>query len=118
MENLAKFMAEQNLKTCAFSGIGTCDSVELAFYNIHLKDYRKKPFLEEMEILLLNGNGSIKDGQPFIHAHGVFARNDFSVMGGHVFKLTVSATLEIFLNKLEGEMKRDLNADLNLNILQ
>ena len=117
VENLTRFMAGQNIKACAFFGIGACDSVELAFYNTHLKQYRNKPFLEEMEILSFSGNGATKDGQPVIHAHGVFGRNDFSVLGGHVFKISVSATMEVYLTKLEGEMKRELNADLNLNTL-
>ena len=117
LASLAQVMAEQNIKACAFFGLGASDSVELAFYNTHLKDYRKKPFLEEMEILSLSGNGSIKDGQPAIHAHGIFGRNDFSLIGGHVIKLVVSVTLEIYLTKLEGEMKRELNADFNLNTL-
>ena len=52
-----------------------------------------------------------------LHAHGSFGRTDFSVIGGHVFKLVTLATCEIFLIKLDGEMKRKNNPDLQLNLL-
>ena len=73
--------------------------------------------MEEFEIASLAGNGSLKEGEPSVHAHGTFGRNDFNVLAGHVFKLVVGVTCEIFLTKLNGEMKRELNSDLNLNLL-
>lgn len=117
IEGLAKFMKEQGVQACAFNGIGACETPELAFYNQHTKEYRKKIFLEEMEIVSLVGNGALKDGEPIIHAHGIFSKNDFTTVGGHVFKLPVTVTCEIFLIKLEGEIKRENNADLNLSLL-
>ena len=116
-EGLTKFMKAQQISSCFFSGIGACASVELAFFNPHIKDYRKKPFFEEMEIISLIGNGSLKDGQPAIHAHGMFGRTDFSTIGGHVFKLVVSVTCEVTLNKLQGKLERTNNPDFNLNLL-
>ncbi len=112
-----QFLKEQNITACTISGIGSCASIELGYYNEHLKDYRKKPFFEELEILSLIGNGGVKDGQPIVHVHGVFSRTDFSVVGGHVFKADVSATAEISIIKLDGEIKRELNPEFNLNLL-
>ena len=117
LEGLKSFMKEQGIKACVFNGIGACETPELAFYNPHVKEYRKKAFLEEMEIASLIGNGSMKDGEPIIHAHGLFTKNDFTSVGGHVFKLPISVTCEVFLTKLEGELKRVNNVDFNLNLL-
>ena len=117
LESLTKFLSEQGLKACAFYGIGSCTSVELGYYNTHLKDFRKKPFFDNMEILSLEGTGAIKDGQPIVHAHGIFGRIDFTTIGGHIFKMVVSATCEIYVTQLNGELKRELNEDFNLNTL-
>jgi uncharacterized protein len=119
LKGLADFMEAQKIKSCTFTGIGTISHLEMGFYNSHLKEYRKKPFLDDMEIVSLIGNGGIlaSDGKPVIHAHGIFGKIDFSVIGGHVFEIVSLATCEIFLTKLEGEMKREHNADLNLNLL-
>ena len=115
---LRQFMKDQALQACSFSGLGACSLVELGFYNEHLKDYRMKPFLEELEIVSLNGNGSMAAGEPAIHAHGMFSRTDFTTAGGHVSKLVVSVTCEISLTKLEGGMQRKKNDEFNLNLLE
>jgi len=117
LEGLKKFMAEQAVSACAFFGIGACSVIELGYFNIHLKNYRRKPFTEELEILSFSGNGGLNDGQPEIHCHGVFGMTDFSTIGGHVFKLTVSVTCEIFLLVLDGALERKTDFDSNLNLL-
>lgn len=114
---VAQFLSDQKIGACSISGIGSCSSIELGYFNTHLKEYRKKPFFEDLEIISFIGNGALQDGQSVVHAHGVFSKNDFSVFGGHVFKAVVSATAEIFVLKLDGEMQRDLNKDMNLNLL-
>ncbi len=114
---LTNFLQENKITACYFSGIGACEGPEIAFFNPHVKEYRKKVILEELEILSLVGNGSVKDSVPILHAHGVFGKNDFSTVGGHVFKLPVSVTCEIFLINLDGQINRENNTDFNLSLL-
>ena len=114
---LQDFMVKEQVKGCAFYGIGTCTEVGLAFYNKNLKNYREKPYLEDLEIISFQGNGSWLDGKPIVHAHGMFGRTDFTVLGGHVFKIITSATCEIFAIVLDGELKRGKNEEFNLNLL-
>lgn len=117
MEDLGKFAKEQGLQSAYFSAIGTCSTVELGFFNEFLKDYRKKPFVDNLEILSLTGNIASSAGAPAIHAHGCFGNNDFEVKGGHIFKLIVSATCEVFLLAFDKPLLRERNSDWNLNLL-
>lgn len=117
VKGLLDFMLAQNIQACSLSGLGSAYEIELGYYNPHLKDYRKKPFLQELEIVSLVGNGSMLDGKPCLHIHGVFGKNDFSLLGGHVFKIITLATCEIHLVKLEGQMGRRLDPETNLNLL-
>ena len=117
LEGLQKFMKEQAISACVFFGLGACQSVELGYFNLHLKEYRKKSYIDDMEIISFTGNGGLADGQIVLHAHGSFGNNTFSVIGGHVFKLVVSVTCEIFLIKLDGALERKNNSDFNLNLL-
>jgi predicted DNA-binding protein with PD1-like motif len=114
---IASFMEAQSIKACTFTAIGAVSAVELGYFNTYLKAYRKKPYMEEFEVISLNGNGSLIDGKPTIHAHGLFGRNDFTSLGGHVFTCTVAVTCEVTLVKLSGEMKREKNTDFDLNLL-
>src|SRR5690349_8599021 len=113
---LTAFMKEQGVSGCTFSGIGAASEVELAFFNPFVKEYRNKPYVEELEIVSLTGNGSLKGGEPSVHMHGAFGRNDFTVLSGHVAKLIISVTCEIALTKLNGAMNREMNNDFNLNL--
>ncbi len=117
MQSIADFMASNSIKSCSFNAIGTGSDLELGFFNAHIKDYRKKRFLEDFEIISLTGNGAQLSDKPAVHAHGSFSRTDFSVVGGHVFEITVLATCEIFLIVLDTEIKRENNPDFNLNLL-
>ncbi|MCL5666796.1 MAG: DNA-binding protein [Patescibacteria group bacterium] len=117
VSSLTGFLEQNNIQAAGFSGIGSCSSLEIGYYNAFLKDYRKKPYMENFEIVSLNGNAALLDGKPAVHMHGVFGRNDFTSISGHVFKLAVGATCEIFLIKLDGEAKREHSQDFNLNLL-
>ncbi len=114
---LQDYLAKSNIKAAQFWGIGSTNSFELGYFNGTLKDYRKKPFFDEREILTFTGNGAMLDGKPVVHAHGSFSDFDFQLVGGHVFSLKVSATCEIFLIAMEGEADRKNNPDFNLNLL-
>jgi predicted DNA-binding protein with PD1-like motif len=115
---LAKFAEAESIGAASFSGIGTTSLVELAYFNQHLKEYRHKPIMEDLEIVSLNGNISMLDGKPSVHAHGTFSRTDFTVVGGHIFKLITLATCEIFLIKLEGQAIRKQNDTWGLKLLE
>ncbi|MBI5530187.1 MAG: DNA-binding protein [Candidatus Doudnabacteria bacterium] len=114
---LEKFMADSQVAACSFNGVGAAASLELGYFNTHLKEYRRKPILDALEIISFTGNGATVAGKPTVHCHGIFSGTDFVTLGGHVFKLIVSVTCEIFLIKLDGELKRELNPDFNLNLL-
>lgn len=116
MAGLVSFMAENNIKACVFSGTGSCEMAELGHYNSHIKDYRVKPYFDEMEVSSFSGNGAMENDKPVVQGYGIFARNDFTVLSGHVSKLSV-INCEVFLIKLDGEMKREHNSELNLELL-
>jgi len=118
IKGVEDFMAQGKITACSLFGIGSCSEIELGYYNVNLKEYRKKPYFENMEIISFQGSGSVLEGKPTVHAHGMFGKTDFSTLGGHIFKMIVSATCEIFIIQMEGELKRAFNADANLNLLQ
>ncbi len=114
---LGEFLKNHEIDACVFNAIGASNQLELGSYVSESKTFEKKEFSEDLEILVFNGNGSLKEGKHFIHAHGVFGRTDFSTLGGHVYKMTISATCEMLLTKLRGEMTRLYNPKVNLHLL-
>lgn len=117
LSGLLEFAKAAGVNAAYFSAIGACSQVQMGFFNEFLKNYREKPYMDNREIGSLTGNIATVNGQPTLHAHGVFSNSDFEVVAGHVFKLIVSATCEVFLLKFEGPMNRGLNPNFNLNLL-
>jgi predicted DNA-binding protein with PD1-like motif len=59
----------------------------------------------------------MKDGAPFLHAHGTFARRDYSVIGGHVVSAVVSPLLEFVLTPTENTAVREFDESLGLYVI-
>lgn len=114
---LKQFVQSEKIVSGSFFGIGAALEIELGYYNGHLRDYRKKPFFEDLEIVSLIGNISTLEGQTAIHAHGMFGRTDFTTIGGHIFKIVINATCELTIFKHNLPMTRQLDSDININLL-
>lgn len=82
--------------TCAhISGIGALQNIELGFFELEKKDYKRQTFEKEAELLSLDGNLCIIDGKPFWHIHAVLGDSNFQCFGGHLFSAIVAVTCEI-----------------------
>lgn len=117
IKTLKKFLSQKDIKAAHFSAIGAISEVDLGFYNLDIKQYTTKKFLEPLEIASMTGNVSELDGEIIIHCHGVFSKKDFSTIGGHVNESTVAATCEVFINQLDGKLHRKHDPKIGLNLL-
>ena len=115
---LATFIKKEGIKAGHISGVGAASELELAYYNIETKEYERKIFEEDVEILHLNGNIAVKeDDELVIHIHGTFGRRDFSVFGGHVYKMVISGAGEIHLITFSGQITRTYDDETGLTLM-
>ena len=114
---LKKFLSEKQITAGTFNAIGACSMAELSYFNLETKAYENKTFNEDLEIVSLTGNSAVLGGEVALHCHGVLSGPDFVAHGGHINKLVVSATCEVFLIKLDGKMERKLDEKTGLNLL-
>jgi hypothetical protein len=82
---LTTILKETRISVGAITGIGAVTGAELGYFNGQTKSYEKIHVRENLEIVSLKGNISIKDGEIFPHLHAVLSKKDFSVIGGHFF---------------------------------
>lgn len=118
IEELISFATEHHIAAGTFSAIGASTEVTLAYYHLESKTYEDHVLSEDMEIVSVTGNIGTMNNKPIIHAHGVFANRELTSFGGHIKKLVVSATCEVFLIKLEGKLNRMFDEETGLNLLQ
>ena len=118
MASLTKFAIANKLKGAIFSGIGALENVELGAYDTKTKEYIRKTFNEvAYELISINGNLSLKDGELFVHIHAALGDHDFSVFGGHLFEAVVAVTAEISVKPLNFTPIRELHEGVGLGLI-
>jgi uncharacterized protein len=118
VESLSLFARDQEVSGARLWGIGALEQVELGFYRHDRKDYDRFSLQEELELLALNGNISVTDKGPRVHAHVVVGRSDGTAHGGHLFEGRVGPTLELFVVESPVEIRREMNEEFGLPLIR
>lgn len=117
IESLKNLCRDEDIKLAEITGLGASDFVEIGVFNIYTKEYNTKVFEGMFEITSLVGNVTRKDGEVYLHIHINFGDEEGLVKGGHLVKSKISATSEIILRKIDGEVGRNLDKEIGLNLL-
>ncbi len=117
IKTLTQLCQSHQINFGTVSGIGGFHQVILGWYELSSKSYHWKDFLGNLEVTSLNGNISILDGQPFLHIHCTISDESFHGFGGHLKEGRVGVTLEVVIEKSEGEMTRKMDEEIGLNLL-
>jgi uncharacterized protein len=117
MENLTKFCTDQDIQAGSLSGIGALSQAEVQYYSLKDKEYHKKNFEDEFEVLNITGNISLVDDKPLIHAHITLSNTDFFAFGGHLVEATVGPTLEVIIEPMPGSITRKFDEEVGLKLI-
>ena len=99
---LTDLCREKHIHLGRVEAIGAVQRAVLGFYNPEKGKYQLHTLDEPLEITALEGNISLKDGQPFVHAHATLARADGRCLGGHLMEGTVVFACEFILHAYGG----------------
>lgn len=114
---LKDFCRKEKIQGGWFFGLGAISKVELAFYNLTEKKYYDRIITEALEVISLMGNIAVMDKGTIIHVHGVFSNKQMKTIAGHINKLVVAATLEVYLTKLP-KIEREYSEKIGLNLMK
>lgn len=106
---------KEDIKFAGVTGIGASNFFEVGVLNLEAKKFVSQTYEGTYEIVSLNGNLSRKDGKAYLHLHANFASSN-NVVGGHLTKAFVSATAEINIHIINGEVKRKYDENLGINL--
>jgi predicted DNA-binding protein with PD1-like motif len=84
LEELNKLARAQKVELGALSAIGAVRKAAVGIFDEEKREYITNVFDEEMEICALTGNVSLKDGEPFVHAHLSLSDREGRGFGGHI----------------------------------
>jgi predicted DNA-binding protein with PD1-like motif len=122
METLSAWCNTRGIRAGHLHGIGACQEIELAYYDLPSRTYKSKLFQGPLEVASMTGNIAIVadeygEATPFIHAHGVFSDAEMQTVAGHIMEMTVAVTLEVFITPLKTELKRTYDDSIGLKLL-
>ena len=115
-QSLLDVANNENLKSGWISGVGAIYDIEVGYFDVEKKDYVRKKFPGDYELLSISGNISIKEGDRFVHTHITFSDIEFNVFGGHLFDAKVAAAGEFLIDLCDFEVKRKYNENLGLHL--
>jgi len=111
-------LAKEKDRSFSFSIIGACSFIGLSYYDLKTKKYFTKEFnADSFEILSLSGNVAWCEGEPVVHAHGVFSGENYECFGGHVSKLVISITGEAVIDWLPQKINKKYDPVTGLKFL-
>lgn len=115
---LLEFCDKYNIVLAQFSGIWATNDVTIWLFDTISKEYFSKEFHWNYEICSLMGNITIMDNKPYLHAHIVICDDQNNTYGWHLNKAVISATCEIFLQRIGWYVSREFDEEIGLNLMQ
>lgn len=116
ISKLTDLCNNENIKLGSITGIGATDKLVIGLFDTNSKQYHKTTLTGPMEITSLMGNVSTKDGETYLHIHINVCNADMQVYGGHLNECYISATCELHITKIDGEVDRYFDESIGLNL--
>ena len=82
------------------------------------KKYHSIQFQGAFEIVSLTGTVTRKDGDVYLHLHIAAGDEEGLVHGGHLNRAIISATAEIQIQVIDGEIGREFSEEIGLNLFK
>ena len=115
---LKSFVIQNDIKSGLITGIGAVNEVKIGFFDTVNQKYHSKELKEDFEIVSLLGNISRMNGEPYLHLHINLAGKDYRSFGGHLNHAYVSATCEVLINTINGEINREFSPESGINLFK
>jgi predicted DNA-binding protein with PD1-like motif len=106
-----------DIKLGSIIGIGATDKITVGLMNTKTKKYQSKEFTGDHEITSLVGNITTLNGDVYLHLHVTICNVEHKALGGHLTSAVISATFEGIIDIIDGQINRDYNDEVGLNLL-
>lgn len=117
-EQLLGLAEKEQILLAEISGLGAVSDFTTGIFDPDAKEYHSNRFQGAFEIVSLTGTLTRMEGKPYLHAH--FAAGDAkgTIYGGHLNRAVISATAEIVVRIVNGNIERKFSDPIGLNLLE
>ena len=109
---------KENIKLANINALGAVGDVGVGVFKTVEKKYYSNSFKGDFEIVSLTGSINTMNNEFYSHLHMSIGNEDGQVFGGHLNKAIVSATCEMFIYVIDGEVDRYFDEEIGLNLFK
>lgn len=116
LEQLKVIAEKEDIKLASVSALGATDDITVGVFRTGEKKYYANHFTGDMEIVSLTGTVSTMDGAFYPHLHMSAGDTEGHVFGGHLNRAVISATCEMVIRVIDGQVDRKFDENIGLNL--
>ncbi len=116
LEQLKVICLKEGVKLASVSALGAVDDFTVGVYKVDEQKYYANRFQGAYEIVSLTGTVDTMDGEYYAHLHMSAGNDRGEVFGGHLNRAVISATCEMVISVIDGEVDRVKDPVVGLNV--
>jgi len=115
LEELTRLCQKHDIRLGRIEAIGAVKKACVGFYDQEARTYKFNTIDQPMEIISMIANISIKDDEPFVHAHVTLIDQTGKTHGGHLAPGTIIFACEFVIEAFNGPtLNRTLDKETGL----
>ena len=118
VETLKQICEKLGIKAGTITGIGATDKAVIGLFDVENKKYHSTELVGDHEIAPIYGNISTMNEEIYLHLHINLCNAEHKSFGGHLTSAVVSATCECVIDIINGEINREFDENIKLNLLK
>lgn len=118
LEQLKAVSEQEDIKLAEVSALGAVNDFTVGVFDPVEKTYAANRFQGKFEIVSLTGTVSTMNGDFYAHLHMSAGNDKGEVFGGHLNKANISATCEMVLRVIPGQVDRAFSEEIGLNLFK
>ena len=118
VEQVKNVALKEKIKLASISALGALNEFTVGVFKTKEKKYYANEFKGDFEIVSLTGTINTMNDEYYSHMHLSAGNDQGQVFGGHLNKAIVSATCEMVIQIINGEVDRYFDEEVGLNLLK
>ena len=118
LDKVKEIALKENIKLASVQALGAISQFTVGVFKTDEKKYLANEFEGAFEIVSLTGTINTMDGEFYAHLHRSAGDEKGQVFGGHLNRARVSATCEMVITVIPGNVDRKYSEEIGLNLFQ
>ena len=118
LDKIKEIALKENITLANINALGATNDFTVGVFKTEEKKYYSNNFKGDFEIVSLTGTINTMNGEFYTHIHMSAGNDKGEVFGGHLNRAVVSATCEMIINIIDGNVDRKFDGDIGLNLFE